>query len=415
MWKQRLRPVWRRVLLFLTIIGPGLITASADNDAAGIATYSLVGSAYGYKMLWVLTLITFGEVAVQEMGSRIGAVTGKGLSDLIRENFNLKTTLLSMGLLLVANLGTTVAQFAGIAASGELFGVTKYITVPLAAAVVIFSLLRGSYNKVERILIVLSLCAISYVISAFVIRPAPDWGQIGVNLIIPSLPSLTDRQYMMMLLATVGTTITPWGLVYITASVAEKGVPLANYKQTKTDVTLGAVWGNVVSAFIIIATAGTLFQRGVRVESAEQAAMALEPLAGKGAFILFSLGLVGASLLAAFVLPLSSAYALCEAFGWERGVDQPFRSARIFYGVLVGMILVSSVVVLIPGLPLFPLMWLTQAINAILMPFVMVLTLKIVNNRRVMGKWINKPLQNIFIIFLAVFISIATILLFILS
>lgn len=405
----RFKLAFSRWGLVLAILGPGLITASADNDAPGIATYSMVGSTYGYSFLWLLLLVTVGEVIVQETAARMGAVTGKGTTDLIRERFGVKMTAFAMLCLLLANLGTTVAQFAGIAAATELLGASRYITVPLAALLVGSVVLRGNYKNVEKVLLVLCLSAFAYVISAFMVRP--PWGEVLHQAVIPTVR--WDSGFILAVLATIGTTITPWGIVYIQASVADKGVDLKNYCLTRVDVTLGALWGNIVSAFIIICTAATLFVVGVSVETAEQAAMALEPLAGMGARYLFAVGLLGASLLAASVLPLSTTYAVCEAFGWERGLDHRPREARVFYDLYVGIIVLSVLTVLIPGVPLFSLMWLSQSMNAILLPVMLVLVLKLVNDRQIMGDWVNTRFQNLFSWFLVVIIALITVGLFI--
>ena len=404
-----LKLVFARLGMYLAILGPGLITASADNDAPGIATYSMAGSTYGYRFLWLLLVITVGEVVVQETAGRMGAVTGKGTADLIRERFGVKVTAFAMLCLLLANLGTTVAQFAGVAAATELFGLSRYITVPLAAALVGFVVLRGSYEHVEKVLLVLCLSALSYVISAFMIKP--PWGEVLRQAVVPSIQF--DTNFILAMLATIGTTITPWGIIYMQASVADKGVDLQKYRLTRMDVTVGAVWGNVVSAFIIICTAATLYVVGISVETAEQAAMALEPLAGVGARYLFAIGLLGASLLAASVLPLSTSYAVCEAFGWERGLNQRPRDAAVFYGLYIGIIVLSVLTVLIPGIPLFPLMWLSQSMNAILLPVLLVLVIKLVNDRRIMGEWVNSRFQNIFSWALAIIILLITVVLFI--
>jgi len=400
----------RRLWLLLAFLGPGLITASADNDAPGIATYSMAGSTYGYRFLWLVVVVTVGEVVVQEMAARMGAVTGKGAADLVRERFGVRVTAFAMLCLLLANLGTTVAQFAGIAAAAELFGISRYIAVPLAALLVAVVVLRGSYNVVEKVLLGLCLASLSYVISAFAVRP--PWGEVLQRALIPSFQS--DPRYILAVLATIGTTITPWSIVYMQASVADKGVALRDYLHTKLDVMVGAAWGNVVSAFIIICTAATLYVHGIAVETAEQAAQALQPLAGAGARYLFSAGLLGASLLAASVLPLSTTYAVCEAFGWERGLDQRLRDAPIFYGLYIAFIVVGVLIVLIPGAPLFLMMWLSQSLNAILLPVLLVLVIKLANDRRLMGEWVNSRLQNVLAIGLTVLIGAITLALFVL-
>lgn len=381
----------RRLWFYLAILGPGLITANAGNDAPGIATYSMAGSTYGYRFLWLIVFVTVGGLVVQEMAARMGVVTGKGAADLIRERFGVRVTAFAMLCLLLANLGTTISEFAGIAAAAELLGVSRYLAVPLLAFLVGFFVLRSSYRYVEKVLLVLCLSALSYVITVFLLRP--PWLEIARQAVTPSFQGTTD--YVLAVLATIGTTITPWGIVYLQASVADKGTSLDEYRYTRLDIVSGAVWGNTISAFIIICTAATLFVAHMPVETAEQAALALEPLAGAGARYLFSAGLLGASLLAAAVLPLSTTYALCEAFGWERGLDRSGREAPVFYGLYVVIIAISVLIVLIPGIPLFPLMWLSQSLNAIFLPVLLVLILRLVNSRRVMGNWVNKRWQNV--------------------
>ncbi len=398
-------------MFFLAILGPGLITASADNDASGIATYSLVGSNYGYSMLWIILVVTFGEVVVAEMAARMGSVTGKGTSDLIRENFGVRVTLFSMVCLLIANLGTTVGQFAGIAAGAELFGISRYIAVPLAAILLILIVIAGSYFTVEKFLLVLSLFSLSYIASA--VMGKPDWGEVIKDALVPTFES--SPMFLLVVLATVGTTITPWGICYIQSSVADKGVGIKDYKYTRLDVVIGSAWGNVVSAFIIIATAATLFANGVRVESAEEAAIALVPFAGAGAKALFAAGLLGASVLAGSVLPLATSYSLCEAFGWERGLDKKYREAPVYYAIFMAVIFVSALIILIPGLPLFSVMWLSQTLNAIFLPVLLVIVLKLVNNPRLMGKMVNTRFQNIAGVVLTIAISLITVLLLVTS
>ena len=405
-------PGWlKRVSLYLAVLGPGLITASADNDAPGIATYSMAGSTYGYQFLSIILIVTIGEVVIQEMAARMGVVTGKGTADLIRERFGVKITAFAMLALLLANLGTTVAQFAGIAASAELFGISRYIAAPVAAIVVSLAVLRGSYKYIEKILLILSLSAISYVITVILIRP--PWEEVLRATLVPQFEF--EPNFIIAVLATIGTTITPWGIFYLQASVADKGLAVSDYKYTRLDVTFGATWGNIISAFIVISTAATLFVHGIAVESAEQAAMVLEPLAGSWAKILFSAGLLGASLLAVAVLPLSTTYAVCEAFGFERGLNRKFNEAPVFYFMYIGIIAISVLIVLIPGIPLFPIMWLSQTLNAVLLPVLLVLVLKLTNNDQLMGDWKNKRFQNILAVGLTVFISLVTLALLVTS
>lgn len=403
--------LFQRIWLFLAVLGPGLITASADNDAPGIATYSMAGSFYGYRFLWLILVITFGEVIIQEMAARMGAVTGKGTADLIRERYGVKITFFAMICLLIANLGTTIAQFAGIAAGGELIGINRYIFIPIISILLIFMALKGNYKYMEKVLLVLCLAALSYVITAIMIKP--DIKDILKNTFEPSFTF--NRQYLLAMLATIGTTITPWGIFYMQASVVDKGVTVEDYPLTRADVMFGSVWGNLISAFIIICTAATLYSSGVRVEEAGQAALALAPLAGEWATILFAIGLLGASILASTVLPLSTVYAITEAFGWERGLDQRREDAPVFYGLFIGLILVSSLFVMIPGLPLFQIMWLSQSVNAILLPILLILLLKLANNKEIMGAYSNTKFQNYFAMALTVLIVVITFALFALS
>lgn len=401
--KKHRVPAWfKRIGLYLAILGPGLITASADNDAPGIATYSMAGSTYGYQFLLLIIIVTFGEIVVQEIAARMGVVTGKGTADLVRERFGVKVTAFAMASLLIANLGTTVAQIAGIAAAGELFGISRYIAAPIAAILVSIAVLRGSYKNIEKILLFLSLSAISYIITVVLINP--PWGEVVKAVVTPQIEFSTS--FIIAALATVGTTITPWGIFYLQASIADKGLEVEDYKYTKLDVTFGATWGNVISAFIIISTAATLYVNGIAVESAEQAAMVLAPLAGNWARILFSAGLLGASLLALSVLPLSTTYAFCEAFGFERGLNRNFKEAPIFYGIYAGIIGLSVAIVLIPGIPLFPIMWISQSLNAILLPVLLILVLRLSNNKQLMGEMKNKPFQNVFAGGLTILISL---------
>ena len=403
--RQHIKSIARRTLLFLSIMGPGLITASADNDASGIATYSMAGSIYGYGFLWLILWVTVGEVVTQEMAARMGAVTGKGLTDLIRERFGVRTTFFVIMALAVANMGTTAAQFAGVAAAAELFGISRYVAVPLAALFVWFLVLRGSYRRVEKALLFLSLYALAYIASAILV--GPRWGEVLRNAVVPTFR--LETHFLLALMATIGTTMTPWGCAYMQASVADKGITMDKYAYTRTDVVVGAVAGNVVSAFVIICTAATLFAHGIRVETAEQAALALAPLAGQWAKQLFGIGLLGASLLAASVLPLATTYAVSEAFGWERGIDRSSTEAPMFYGIYTALIVLSSTFVLIPGLPLFPLMWLSQIANAVLLPAIMVFMLILANDVYLMKRWRNTRTNNWAAGTLAVLVTISTV------
>ena len=405
MRRNKKKPIWlNKILLILTLLGPGLITASADNDAPGIATYSMVGSTYGNNFLWLIIVITIGEVVILEMAARMGATTGKGTADLIREKFGVKMTTFAMFCLLIANLGTTVAEFAGIAAAGELFGISKVVSVPIMALAMGLLILRGNYKVIEKILIGLSLAALSYIATVFIIKP--DWGMVLHDTLRPQLQ--LSRDFIISILAVIGTTITPWAIFYLQASVADKGVSMDSYKETKIDVTFGSAWGNVISACIIIVSAATLFKVGIRVEDAKDAAMALAPLAGEASTVLFAVGLLGASLLAVSVLPLSTTYAVCEAFGFERGLNRSFRDAPIFYGSFIGIIVLSVLIVLIPGMPLFQIMILSQTLNAILLPIILALVLKLANDSALMGQYRNSKLTNILAVAITTLIVFVT-------
>ena len=409
--KHGVKRAARRLLFYLAIIGPGLITASADNDASGIATYSMAGSTYGYAFLWMILVVTLGEVVVQEMAARMGAVTGKGLADLIRERFGVRVTAFAMFCLLLANFGTTVAQFAGVAAGMELLGVSRYLAVPLTAFLLWVLITRGSYSRVEKFFLTLCMASLSYIVCAFLVRP--PWGEILRQAVTPVFR--LDKAYVLALLATLGTTVTPWGCVYLQATVVDKGVTPQEYRYTRLDVITGATFGNFISSFIIICTAATLFVHGIHVETAEQAASALAPLAGPWAKYLFSIGLMGATLLAASVLPLATTYAVCEAFGWERGIDNQPKEAPAFYGIYTALVALSAAVVLLPNLPLFPLMWISQALNAIFLPVVLVLMLRLANDAQLMGEYQNGRLVNILAWGMTALIVVITLVLFTVS
>jgi len=381
----------RRILTFLAIMGPGLITATADNDAGGIATYASVGAAYGYELLWMLLVITLALGVVQEMCARMGVITGKGLSDLIREEFGVKTTAFAMVTLLVANLATTIAEFAGIAAASELFGISKYVTVPLAAALIWFVVVRGSYKRVEKVFFVLSAVFFAYVVAGILAQP--QWGDVARGLFIPSFRF--ETRYLLLFIGTVGTTITPWMQFYVQASIVDKGIQVKDLDFARADVLFGAFVTDFFSFFMIVATGATLFVQRIPIESAADAALALAPIAGPLAGQMFAVGLLGASLLAGSVLPLSTAYAVCEAFGWERGVNQPWKEAPIFYGLYTALIVIGAAVALIPDVPLFLIMLLSQDVNGILLPIILILMLRLTNNPRLMGTHVNSRPANI--------------------
>jgi Mn2+/Fe2+ NRAMP family transporter len=383
-----------RPLAFLAFLGPGLIAANAGNDAGAVATWSSVGAQYGYALLWVLVVITISLSVVQEMCARMGAATGKGLSDLIRERFGVRGAAFAMLTLLLANILITISEFAGIAAACELFGIPKYITVPLAAIGIWFVITRGSYDRVEKIFLVMSFAFFTYPIAAILAHP--NWLEVAHGF-IPSVQ--LKSTYLLLLIGTVGTTITPYMQLFIQSSVAEKGVTMEHYKPERNETYLGSIFAAIVVGSIVIATGATIYQasggQGVTITSAEQAAQALVPFLGKYAEALFAIGLLGASLLAAAVLPLATAYAVCETFGFERGVNFSFREAPIFQGLFTGMLALGALVALIPGLPLIQLIIIAQVINGILLPILLIFILRLINDRRIMGQYTNTLAKNI--------------------
>jgi NRAMP (natural resistance-associated macrophage protein)-like metal ion transporter len=386
---------WRRLRAFgavLAFLGPGLITGAAGDDAGGIATYASVGAQYGYSLLWVMGPITVALIVVQIQVARMGVVTGKGFAELIREEFGVKWTVLAMVVLLIANGTVAIAEFAGIAAASELFGISQYVAVPIMAVVVWLIVVRASYTVAEKIFILLSTVLLTYVGAAFLAHPA--WGQVGLSLITPTF--LPQPGYLTTLVAIVGTTITPYMLFYLQSSISDKGVSIRDYPAERTDVVMGSLLTTVIAIFIIVSTGATLHVNGTTIiNSAEDAARALEPLAGPNAKILFGIGLFGASMLAASVLPLSTAYAVCGAFGWERGVSRSWSEAPIFNGIYTALIAIAAAFVLIPGLPLFEVIVTTQFLNGLLLPIVLIFVLRLVNDRELMGEHTNNLLFNV--------------------
>jgi NRAMP (natural resistance-associated macrophage protein)-like metal ion transporter len=396
LWRRGGRRVQRAVsrrrglLAYLAVIGPGVIAANAGNDAGGIATYASAGADYGYNLLWTLIPLVLALGIVQETCARMGAVTGKGLSDLIREQFGVRWTVLVMLALLIANGGVTVSEFVGIAAATELFGVPRFVSVPLAAFAVWWLVVKGSYRRVERVFLLMSLVFLSYIVSAFLARP--EWGAVAHGIVRPKAE--LNAGYLFTVVALIGTTISPYMQVFVQSSVVEKGVTEEDYALTRADVWVGTVFAIAVAFFITVATAATLHAAGVHIESAEQAAEALKPLAGSYARTLFGVGLFGASMLAAAVLPLSTAYSISEALGFEKGVSRSFREAPIFVGIFTFLIAVGGLVAMIPGLPLFDVLLATQVINGLLLPVLLVSILRLVNNRELMGAHTNGRVYN---------------------
>ncbi len=377
-------------MLFLAVIGPGIITASVDNDAGGITTYTIAGAHFGYSLLWTLVPITVALIVVQEMCARMGVVTGKGLSDLIRENFGIRATVGLILVLIVANLGNTMAEFAGVAASMQIFGVNKYIAVPIAAFLVWILIVKGTYSMVEKIFLIASSFYVTYVISGLLAHP--DWGNVLQKSVVPTFSF--QPSYILMLVGLVGTTIAPWMQFYIQSAIVEKGVRVSDYKYTRLDVVMGCFVTDIVAFFIIMTCAATLYVNGISVNTAGDAALALAPLAGKYCAWLFAFGLFNASIFAASILPLATAYTVCEGIGWDSGVDKKFKDAPHFYVLYTSIIVIGALIILIPNSPLITIMLLSQVLNGALLPFVLVFMLILINNKKLMGehrngKWFN--------------------------
>src|SRR5207302_3615780 len=372
-------------------MGPGIITGFAGNDAGGVTTYTAVGAHYGFEMMWLLLLSTVGLLVIQEMCARMGAVTGKGLSDLIRERFGVRWTIVAMIALLIANGSNVAAEFAGVAASLELLGVERIVSVPAAALVIWALIVFFSYRVVERALFVLVLAFVAHPISAVIVHP--DWDSVVRGLAIPTLS--TQQAALIAALALVGTTITPYMQFYIQASIVDKGIDREQYRFARVDVYLGAILTGLNGFFIIVAAGAVLFPAHVIVGSASDAAQALGPLAGEQAKLLFGVGLLGASLLAALVMPLSTSYAICEAFGWESGISRNFREAPVFMGLFTFLIAIGALVVLSPNVPLIPLILVSQNVNGLLLPIVLIFILLLAGDRTVMGDQANGRVSQV--------------------
>lgn len=396
-----------RLALFFSAMGPGIVTAFADNDAGGIATYAAAGAKYGFALLFTMLISTVCLVIAQEMSARTGAVTGKGLSDLIREQYGVKWTLFAMSILMIANIGTTASEFSGIATSFEIFGVSRYISVPLVAVMVWGLVIKADYAKIEKIFFVLCLTFFSYIVSGVIVNP--PWDEVLKASVTPAF--VWDAEFLLMAIGVIGTTITPWGQFYVQASVVDKGITAADYNYTRLDVIVGSFFTWLVAFFIIIATASTLHVNGIAIETATDAAIALAPFAGKYATLLFAFGLLGASMLAAFILPLSTAYAVCEAFGFEHGVSKSYEEASVFFGLYTVLILVGAGLVLWPGLSLYHIMLASQVVNGVLLPPILVFMVLVASNKYVMGKYANSSWYNVVAWIFTVILIILTLLL----
>jgi NRAMP (natural resistance-associated macrophage protein)-like metal ion transporter len=387
---------WKiRILLFFAVVGPGFITANVDNDAGGIWTYSSAGAQFGYRLLWTMIPITLALIVVQEMTARMGAVTGKGLSDLIREEFGFRITFFMMIGILITNFGNVVAEFAGIAGSLELFGLSKYVTVPICAVIVWLIVVKGQYKSVEKVFLAASFFYITYIVAGVLAKPA--WGDALLATIKP--PPRSDwlqQGYVYMVIGLVGTTIAPWMQFYLQSSIVEKGVTRRQFKASQLDVITGCIFTDVVAWFIIVGCAATLYAHGYRnVQDAKDAAQALRPLAGDYAYILFAMGLFNASLFAASILPLSTAYTVCEGLGFESGVGRKFGEAPVFYWLYTILIAAGAGVILTPNLPLVKITILSQVVNGVVLPFVLVFMLLLINRKELMGEYVNSRLFNV--------------------
>jgi NRAMP (natural resistance-associated macrophage protein)-like metal ion transporter len=404
------RKTWRSFGLFFALIGPGIITSNVDNDAGGITTYSLAGAEYGLGLLWTLVPVTVALIVIQEMCARMGVVSGKGLSDLIRERFGLKITFYLMIVLFLANLGNAISNFAGVAASLEIFGISRYLSVPFSAAFVWWLVVKGNYKSVEKVFLFACVFYLSYVVSGFMGKP--DWHAVGSSLLKPTLRM--DAGFLTMAVGVIGTTIAPWMQFYLQSSVVDKGLKARDYPYTRMDVVFGSIMVNVIAFFIILLCAVTLFQNGVRIESARDAALALAPLAGEYAAYLFAFGLLNASLFAASILPISTAYTICEAFGWESSLNRKFMEAPQFYGLYTLMIFLSAGIILLPDMPLIGIMFYSQVINGAILPVILIFMLLLVNDRRIMGEYVNGLAMNIVSWFTVAVLTALTISMFVL-
>jgi NRAMP (natural resistance-associated macrophage protein)-like metal ion transporter len=387
----RKKGYWRNIVFFFALLGPGIITGSVDNDAGGITTYSIAGALYGYRLIWTLIPAFIVLLVVQEMNARMGIVTGKGLADLIRENAGVKITFLIFVGLLIADLGNTTTEFAGVAGSMQIFGVSKYISVPIAGIFVWLLVVKGNYKIAERIFLIFSVALLMYIVSA--IMGKPHWGEIGTAIVHPHMEF--NAGYIAIVIGIIGTTIAPWMQFYMQSSVIEKGLKMRDYKYTMVDIVVGCTATIVVAFFIITACAATLYEKGIHINEAKDAAMALEPLAGHLASELFAIGLFVASIFSATILPLATAFYVCEAFGFEAGIDKKWDEAPEFYFLYTGILVLAAAIILIPNAPLIAISLWSQVINGILLPIVLVCMIYLINKKEIMGKYVNKPFTNI--------------------
>jgi NRAMP (natural resistance-associated macrophage protein)-like metal ion transporter len=389
--KYNVKKILKQLAIFFAIIGPGIITGSVDNDAGGITVYSVAGATYGYGLIWTLIPSFIVLLVIQEMNARMGIVTGKGLSDLIRENAGLKITFFIFIGLLFSNIGNTTTEFAGVAGSMDIFGVSKYVSVPIVAIMVWFLVVKGTYKIAERIFLIFSISLLTYVVSALMSKP--QWSEIGSSIIHPQIAMNT--QSLAMVIALVGTTIAPWMQFYMQSTVIEKGLKMKHYKYTLIDITVGCVATIVVAFFIMVACGSTLYPNRIEIKEATDAALSLKPLAGALASQVFAFGLFVASVFSATILPLATAFYVCEAFGFEAGIDKKWNEAKEFYVLYTGILVVSAIIILIPNAPLILISVWSQVLNGVLLPVVLVSMILLINNKKIMGTYVNNAMQNI--------------------
>ncbi len=391
----RFRSTFARVLFVLSILGPGFITANVDNDAGGIYTYAAAGAKFGYALLWTIIPVAICLTFAQEISARMGVATGKGLSELIREEYGLRITFYLMCGLVLCNVGDVCSEFAGVASSMELFGISKYISVPIAAALVWLLVVLGDYKRLEKIFVLLSFLYLAYIVTAIVAKP--DWSQALAHTVrLPRAAEMKDAAYLYLAVGIIGATIAPWQQFYLQASIVDKGTPESGLKYSRADAIVGSLFSVIVAAFIIIACAATLFSHGhFDVRDAADAAASLRPLGGEYAYLLFAVGLLNASLFAASILPLSTAYTVCEALGFESGLNKKFREAPAFYWLYTVLIIVGAAIIMIPNAPLVKLAVLSQVLNGVLLPFVLVFMLLLVNKKDLMGRHVNSSIYNV--------------------
>jgi Mn2+/Fe2+ NRAMP family transporter len=408
---NRLKPIRTRLLVLLAVVGPGIITANVDNDAGGITTYSVAGAHYGYTLLWIMPLVALALVIIQEMSARLGVVTGRGLAGLIRESMGVRATAIILAILFIANLANTVSEFAGVAASMEIFGVSKYISVPIAAIIVWLLIVKGTYKAVERIFLVASALYLAYVASG--IMAHPSWSTVAQAAITPTFHM--DAGFVTIAITIIGTTIAPWMQFYQQSSIADKGLKPTDIGYERVDVVVGAIFAIIVAGFITIACAATIYQNHQTIETAQDAALALIPLAGQYAATLFALGLLNASVFSAAILPLSTAYVVCEAFGWEAGVDRKWTEAPIFFGAYTVLIVLGAAIILLPIKSLIQAMLASQTMNGVLLPVILLVMLRLINDKRLMGRYVNGRVFNVLSWGMAIILIVLTVILVVTS